>query len=999
MSMPNVLISLLVATSVGVVPLATTVVAPVFTVTVAHGARIQQSPVSGTFIATVDSSPVLGARDPSYAGDGRLAVAVRGDIWVQDRAGSGAQWLQLTSGPSWDRQPAWSADGNWVTFSSDRAGNFDLWRVRVASVDAQPERLTTSAEPDGEPTLAADGRTVFVRGRGATARLWVREQDGSERRLTKGAAPERWPVFSPDGSRLAYVTLGEQGNRLRIRSVATDQKTESDSVLVADQAAERPTWAPDGDRVAFTVGTGRGAVYVTGLDGQYANLVVEQYATPAWNPDGGTLALASLPPRDLGYNGDPDRLGDREVGDVFTSTGRLWLVDAPAPAPSLVTLTLPAVADRARYNAQTFDAAWTRTLDLYYSGSSATARRAKWETLRDSYRPRALAAADDEALERVIHQMLRERPALRESATGRAAVSSAHPVATEAGLEIFRQGGNVVDAAVAVSFALGVVEPDASGMGGYGQLVLFERGMQEPEVIEFMARVPEAATLDNASLLSNGRLPRGGPVVAIVPGTVAAMYLAWKEHGSGKLDWSTLLQPAIRAARDGYEVSDGLATTLATERDHFLKYPGSTKLFFRDGQPLQAGDTLRNPDLQWTLEQVASGGADAFYKGAVAKRMVADLRSHGNVMSLVDMARYYAVRREAVGTTYRGYTLYSSAPPVSGGATLAAQLNLLEQFRSPKPYSEDAATLHAMVSAWQLVPSSRGRIADPGLWPVDVLPFTSKEVARSRWNCFDPSSALSAELLRGDSLPCASPPASANSDAPQLGMGAGPGTGTVTGTGTGDEHATCDPNDSYRSAVACHSTGTTAFVVADGDGNVVSVTQTLGTWGGNFYVSPGLGFLYNDKLGSYGSDPTMYGARLPYARHGSTIAPTVAFTGSGANRRAAFAVGAAGNAWITSAVYETVIGMIDQKLGPQAALELPRFMPAGRAPDGRATLLIEDGFSPDVEQRMQSLGYRLQKISLLGELRMGYGSAIRIENGRVTAGADPRRSGAAGAVP
>ncbi len=983
--MPNALISLLVAMSVGAVPVVVTVFAP----PVAHGARVTQSSASPALRASADSSPVVGARDPSYARDGRLALAVRGDIWVQDRAGSGARWLHLTSGPSWDREPAWSADGEWVTFSSDRGGNFDLYRIRAGSAGGEPERLTTSAEADGEPTLSADGRTVFVRGRGPTARLWVREQDGAERRLTKGAAPERWPAFSPDGGRLAYVTLGEQGSRLRVRSMATEQTTESDSVVLSDRAAERPTWSPDGGRLAFTVGTGRGAVYVAGTDGQYSNLVVEQYAAPAWSPDGGTLALASLPPRDLGYNGDPDRLGDREVGDVFTSTGNLWLVDAPAPAPSLVTLAVPAVADRGQYNAQTFDAAWARTAKLYYSDPSATERRAKWEALRTSYRPRALTAADNDALERVIHQMLRERPPLKQSATGRAAVSSAHPVATEAGLEIFRQGGNVVDAAVAVSFALGVVEPDASGMGGYGQLVLFERGMEEPEVIEFMARVPEAATLDNASLLRNGRLPGEGPVLAIVPGTVAAMHLAWKEHGSGKLEWSALLQPAIRAARDGYEVSEGLATTLNTERDHFLKYPGSTKLFFRDGEPLHAGDTLRNPDLQWALEQVASGGADAFYRGSVAKRMVADLRAQGNVMSLVDMDRYYAVRREAVGTTYRGYTLYSSAPPVSGGAMLAAQLNLLEQFRSPKPYSEDAATFHAMVSAWQLVPSSRGRIADPGLWPVDVVPFTSKAVARSRWNCFDPSKALSAEILRGDSLPCASPPANAVEDAPRLGM---------SGV-TGDEHAACDPNDSYRSAVGCHSTGTTAFVVADGEGNVVSVTQTLGTWGGNFYVSPGLGFLYNDKLGSYGSDPTMYGARLPYARHGSTIAPTVAFTGTGANRRAAFAVGAAGNAWITSAVYQTVIGLIDQKLGPQAALELPRFMPAGRSPDGATTLLIEDDFAPDVEQRMQALGYRLQKISLLGELRMGYGAALKIENGKVTAGADPRRAGAAGAVP
>lgn len=977
MSMPNALISLLAAASLTLAP------------TVARGFQAAQ-PRGAAPSPVVDTTLAGGAGDPAYARDGRLALAVRGDIWVQDRAGAGARWVRLTSGAGWDREPAWSADGQWVTFSSDRAGGFDLWRIRVGAAGdgAAPERLTTSDEPEGEPAVGADGRVVFVRGRGPTARLWVRERDGAERRLTRNDAAERWPAFSPDGGRVAYVTLGERGNRLRIRTLSP----EHDTVLVADRAAERPAWAPAGDRIAFTVAAGRGAVHVAATDGgAYANVIVERYATPAWSPDGATLALAGLPPRDVGYNGDPDRVGDRDVGELLTHTGQLWLVAAPAPTPPLVPLAVPAVVDRERHNAEAFDAVWSRTAKLYLSDSSATRRRAAWEALRASYRPRALAAESDQALERVIHRLLRERPPLRESASGRAAVSSAHPVATDAGLEMLRRGGNVVDAAVAVSFALGVVEPDASGIGGYGQMLLFTRGMSEPKVIEFMARVPEKATLDNGALLRDGRLPGDGPVLAIVPGTVAAMHLAWTQHGSGKLPWAELLAPAIRAARDGYVVSEGLATTIATEREHFLKYPGSRELFFRDGEPLHAGDTIRNPGLQWTLEQIAKGGADALYRGEVGRRMVADLRAQGNVMSVADMARYFAVERDAVGTTYRGHAVYSSAPPVSGGATLAAQLNLLEQFANPRPYGEDAATLHAMVSAWQLVPSTRGRIADPGLWPVRLEPFTSKDTARARWRCFDPSAALTAHALRGDSLPCASPPPAASSgDAPRLG---------AAGSPAGGDHAACDPNDPFRVAAGCHSTGTTAFVVADADGNVVSVTQTLGTWGGNFYVSPGLGFLYNDKLGSYGSDPDSYGARLPYARHGSTIAPTIAFTGEGPNRRPVLALGAAGNAWITSAVYQTITGMIDQKLGPQAALELPRFMPAGRAPDGATTLLIENGLAPDVEQRMRALGYRLQKISQLGELRMGYGAAVRIGDGKVTAGADPRRSGAAGAVP
>ena len=190
--------------------------------------------------------------------------------------------------------------------------------------------------------------------------------------------------------------------------------------------------------------------------------------------------------------------------------------------------------------------------------------------------------------------------------------------------------------------------------------------------------------------------------------------------------------------------------------------------------------------------------------------------------------------------------------------------------------------------------------------------------------------------------------------------------------------------------------------MADADGNAVAVTQTLGTWGGNFYITPGLGFLSNDKLTSYGTDPAQYGSRLPFARHGSTLAPTIAFKGN----RPVFAVGAAGNAWITSAVYQTLLGALDYGLGPQAALEQPRFLPGGGFGGGGAaggrpqpySIQLEDGFSPSVIARLRTLGYDLSFVSARGEVREGYGAAVRIDAKSVTAGADPRRAGAAGAV-
>ena len=928
----------------------------------------------------LDTSAIQAARSPAFAPDGRLVLSSNGDLLVQ--ATPNGPWVRATSGRAWDRDPAWTHDGRTIVFSSDRGGNFDLWRVTVRADGSVgvPERLTSTPESESAPSVAPDGTIAFVRGYGRLARVWLRGADGREHRLTEESRVELAPAFSADGARIAYVQPSERGTRLLIRGLQTTR----DSVVNTSHAPDALAWSPTGDRIAFTESSGRGGAFVVAVDGSWVNQASTHHGDVAWSPDGRTIVIAEYDEATPSYNGDPDRLGERAATEALAGADRLYFVAAPSsPDAGLTALAVSAPIDRAARNAEAYDRVWERSDQLYFSASDAADRRARWKAARDRHRAAAIAATDDEALQRAIWAMLRERPLLRDAATGRAAVSSAHPVATAAGVEILRAGGNVVDAAVAVSFTLGVVEPDASGVGGYGEMVLRLTSMERPTVIEFMTRVPEAASLTNGSLLVNGRYPDDGPVLVNVPGTVAGMHAAWQKYGSRTIAWKVLLAPAIRAARDGYVVSEGLATTLATEREHFEKSAGSKALFFRNGEPLHAGDTLKNPDLAQVLETIADKGADGFYKGEIARRWVADLHGNGNAMTLLDLARYYAPEREAVRGTYRGYTLYSAAPPVSGGAELVGRLNELEQFARPTRYTDDAATLHAALSAWLLAPSSRGRVADPGLWPVNIEPIVNKDTARTRWTCYDPDRALRPSDFKGDTLACArvkaprAAPTSSASRAPD--------------SPCGDEHA--------REVAACHSSGTTAFAVADADGNVVAVTQTLGTWGGNFYVTPGLGFLSNDKLTSYGTDPARYGARLPFARNGSTLAPTIVFRGN----RPVFAVSAAGNAWITSAIYETLLGAMDYGLGPQQALELPRFLPGGRGgtggADARFSIQLEDGFAPDVSRRLRTLGYDLSFVSLRGELRQGYGAAVALDGTSVTAGADPRRSGAAGAVP
>ncbi len=946
-----------------------------------------------------DTVTLKGARSPAYLPDGRIVVAIEGDLFLQGAAGTPLK--RLTSGLAWDRDPAVSKDGRTVVFSSDRDGNFDLYRLALTA-DGAPggiERIGGTAEPESAPTIAPDGTIAFVRGSGNATRIWLRAPDGTEKRLNSRDQTESAPRFSPDGARIAYVAIAESGRRAYVRTVAGGSET----TVNADRNPERLAWSPTGDRVAFST---RAGIFVAPPDGRWTNFVSARHGDLAWSPDAKSLAVAEYDEVSVGYNGDPDRVKARTASENFgTIRDRFYLVQAPiAPDAGLAEQTLRGDRDRAARNAEAFDRVWERSTKLYFAQPSA--RRTQWEQVKTKVRPQAIAAVDDAALQEAIWQLLRQRPPLKEAATGRAAVSSAHPVATEAGLAVLRAGGNVVDAAAAVSFALGVVEPDASGVGGYGEMVISLSKLEKPTLIEFMSRVPEDAGLSNTSLLVNGRYPSDGPVLTNVPGTVAGMYAAVKKYGSGKVTWKEILAPAIKAAREGYVVSEGLATTLATERDHFVKYEGSRALFFRNGEPLHAGDTLKNPDLAWVFEQIAANGADGFYKGEVAKKWVADLRSKGNAMKLTDLERYFAPEREPVKGTYRGYTIYSSAPPVSGGAELAARLNLLEHFPSPKAYTEDAATLHAIMTAWQLTPSTRNRVSDPSLWPTDIEPIINRDTANVRWGCYKADRALRPNDLRGDTLAClkaaaTTAPASVQKptdDGVQLAGIASP---------CGADHA--------LEVDFCHQSGTTAFTVADNEGNVVAVTQTLGTWGGTFYVTPGLGFLSNDKLTSYGTDPTQYGARLPFMRHGSTLAPTIAFKG----KKPVFAIGAAGNAWITSAVYQGLLGALDYGLDPQRALELPRFLPGGggggggraggpggaggaaAAPPTEAPVGIqmEDGFSPAVIKRLRELGYEPSFVSLRGELREGYGAAVAIDGKKVTAGADPRRAGAAGAIP
>lgn len=888
-----------------------------------------------------------------------------GDLWLASFKGRDKkkiQWTPLTTGPEDDRDPVWMPDNQSILYASNSKGKYDLWLLRLNDKGEVLDKtiFEESSLDDLQPSVAGDHSVVWVKGWNADADLWIKKEGQQAKKLTQKQGAEHSPSFSKDGKKVAYISEVGRSKHLMIHYIG-----KKDTVLLNSGNPEFPAWSPNGQRLTYTTRGLKGGIWITNPTGRYFNLLSQKTAAATWMPNGRELALSPLSGNYQSYNGDPDwdRLRQFE-GRTFDATSLFFLPVPNLPDEETSTLSMNLPAPGQEKWVEHFDQLVHRLKKQYRFDTDE--QQKAFDQLVNEYRSKMDKVQQKDESETLLFEFFQKKPFLRKERTGQAAVSSAHPLASETGIEILKKGGNVVDAAIAVSFAIGVVEPDASGIGGYGEMMIYLKGMEAPTCIEFLTRVPEAASLSNRNL---NPIPDIDPVKVNIPGTVAGMELAWKKYGSKKVSWADLVAPAIRLAEEGFVLDEAFPTTLAKERANYLRYPGSKALFFKDNKPLQPGDLFKNPDLANTLKLIAKGGAKAFYEGEIAKKMLADLRSYGNVMTAEDLARYYAVERAPVYTTYRGHAVYSGPPPVIGGAILASRLNTLEQWHGEKAqFQEDQASVHALIEAAKLAPSGRNKIADPGLWPVDLDFFTDKKNAQRSWNsCFNPLAASWPDTA------CANQSTSAI---------------------WGDE-------DVLKKKT---STGTTAFTVADAEGNMVSVTQTLGTWGGTFHVTPGLGFLYNDKLGSYSSNSQSYNARIPFARNVTSISPTLIFKKEGEKEKPFLAVGAAGNAWIGSAVYQIIAGVIDQGLSPQQAIEQPRFLvgirraPGPAGPPIEIKVLMENALAPGVVEQLRSMGHDIELISEWGELRMGYSAAILIKDGAVVAGGDPRRSGEARVV-
>jgi len=526
-------------------------------------------------------------------------------------------------------------------------------------------------------------------------------------------------------------------------------------------------------------------------------------------------------------------------------------------------------------------------------------------------------------------------------------VVSQNEIASEVGARILAEGGNAIDAAVAVGFALAVTLPRAGNIGGDGFLTAYVAGQKKVTTIDFRSIAPQTATLD---MFVNDKgeeteIASVGYRAAAVPGTVAGLELAHKQYG--KLPWSQLVAPAAALARDGVVLSADEAFVFGWGKKRLQASESARRTFFKaDDSGYRAGERLQQPDLAWTLDEIAKGGADAFYRGEIATRIEADMQRQGGLITRADLAAYRAIEREPLSSTYRGYTLYT-APPASGGVTLLTMLNILENFELSKLEVGSAEAVHLLAEAMRL--GNRDRIAhlgDTAFAKVPLEGLVSKKYAADR------AKLIKLRKASKDSAVKAGNPAD------------------------------------YESP------STTHYSVADSEGNLVSVTYTLGSDFGSGAMIAGTGILLNNQMNNFSHEralvATQRGAPLPPnamqagKRMVSTMTPTLIFKGD----TPWMAVGTPGGGRIVNTILQVVVNVIDFKLNIDEAIHQPRVSQVS------GPLEIEPNYNPDTRKRLEKMGHKTRPSETMGSVQ-----AIVLENGYFFGGADPRRPGAAAVAP
>ena len=517
-------------------------------------------------------------------------------------------------------------------------------------------------------------------------------------------------------------------------------------------------------------------------------------------------------------------------------------------------------------------------------------------------------------------------------------VVSAHRLASEVGVHILEAGGNAVDAAVAVGYALAVVDPCCGNIGGGGFMTVHLAEGRET-FINFRETAPAAATavmyLDaKGDLIAD--LSRHGYLAAGVPGTVMGLDHASTKYG--RLPRVALIAPAIALARDGFALSPPDTDILDARADRFGKDPGAAKTFLRpDGSHLEPGDRLVQSDLAATLELISQRGPEAFYKGPVAAAVEKASRENGGILTAGDFAAYTVTETAPVTCTYRGYLLVSAPPPSSGGTTMCEILNILEGDDIAASGFRSAKSVHLMVEAMRRGYRDRNAyLGDPAFVANPLERLLSKDYATS----------LRAEIARG---------------------------GAAKGTAEGARRENSE---------------TTHYSVVDAEGNAVAVTYTINGYFGAGVVAPGTGFFLNNEMDDFTVKPgaaNLYGlvqgepnAIAPGKRPLSSMSPTLVER----DGKVVLVLGSPGGPRIITAVLETIMNIVDHGMAAQEAVDAPRFHHQAQPED---VYFERSGLSPEVVMQLTAMGYKPVEQRPWGAVEL-----IEIANRRLRGASDSR---------
>ncbi len=505
----------------------------------------------------------------------------------------------------------------------------------------------------------------------------------------------------------------------------------------------------------------------------------------------------------------------------------------------------------------------------------------------------------------------------------RGMVASVHPVATDAGVDALRRGGNAVDAAIATALTLGVVDGYNSGIGG-GCFILIRRADGSLIAIDGREMAPAAAHRDMYLVDGKPSTQRSqiGPLACGVPGALAAYAEAVRDHG--RLALSDLLGPAADVAENGFKVSQAYSNALKGTRATLQQFPETARVLLKpDGTPYEPGEVLRQPELARTYRQIASHGTDWFYRGEFAKRTAEWMQQHGGILTAEDFQNYHTVRRKPVVTTYRGLTIVGFPPPSSGGVHVAEILNILESFDLADLDHRDPAIMrHVVAEAMKLA------FADRAYWLGDPDYVNVPRGLIDREYAAQLASRI--QLDRTIEVTSHGTPPRADSD-------------------FFEKH-------------------TTHIAAADADGNWVALTTTVNTTFGSKVIVPGLGVVMNNQMDDFSiapGVPNAFGlvgaeanAIAPGKRPLSSMSPTIVLRGD----QPVFSIGAAGGPKIITQAVWGIVNHFDLKMTVGAAIAEPRIHHQW-SPD---RLLVENTLDPQVIQKLERLGHQVSRTSSVG---------------------------------